>query len=144
MSNEVIGAMVIAVVDPGLPVARRFVKAAQGLHWSNSALTATVQAYVSHVRTLTELAAPDLCADVRTWSASGFKTLPASTESFVRRFMPAWVAAGELPGALMRYEPASTRALAARAVALEAKFSAFEAREVYTWGHIMDALELWP
>jgi hypothetical protein len=144
MSDEVIGAMVIAVVDPGLPVARRFVREAQGLHWSSSALTATVQAYVSHVRTLTQLAAPDLCLDVHTWAASGFATLPASTQTFVKRFMPAWVAAGELPGALTRYEQSATRALAARAMALEERFSAFEAREVYTWGHIMDALELWP
>lgn len=144
LSNEVIGTMVLAVVDAGAPVAKRFIRAAEGLRWSSGALTRRVEAYVAHVRTLTALPAPDLCSDVRAWAASGFQRLPTSTEDFNRRFMPAWVAAGELPSALSRYEQGSTRALAKRASALESTFSEFEARAVETWGTIMEALELWP
>ena len=144
LSNEVIGAMVTAVVDQGLPLARQYIRSAERLRWSNGRLTSEVQGYVGKVRVLTALAPPALCADVRAWAASGFQSLTASTEGFDRRFMPAWVAAGELPQALSRYEQGGTRALARRAAALESTFGDFEARAVETWGRIMNALELWP
>jgi len=144
LSNEVIGAMVIAVVQKGLPGARQFVRSAGALRWSNSGLTRQLHGYVEHVRTLTSLAAPTLCADVRAWAASGFRTLPASTETFDSRFWPAWVAIGELPAALTRYEQGETRSLVRRAEGYEGQIFEVEAHAVETWGEIMNALELHP
>jgi hypothetical protein len=144
LSNEVIGAMVISVVIPGLPLAKPFVRATQGLRWSSAALTNQIQGYVSHVRTLTKLPPPDLCGDVRAWAAIGFQRLPPKTEAFDRVFMPAWVAAGDLPPGLVRFEQGTTRAQAQRASSLEGTFTEFEARQVAVWGNIMNALELWP
>ena len=144
LSNEVIGAMVMSVVAPGLPLAKPFVRATEHLRWSSGSLTREIGAYVGHLRTLTQLAPPHLCSDIRSWAASGFQALPASTVSFDRRFLPAWVAAGYLPRALARFENGSTRALARRVASYENAFVEFEAREIEQWGHIMSALELWP
>ena len=144
LSNEVIGAMVLAVVRRGLSLAKSFVGASQGLSWSSRGLTREVQAYVGHVRVLSKLAPPDLCADVRAWASSGFQKLAPATEGFDREFMPNWVAAGDLPAGLSRFEQGSTGSLARRASSLEATFTDFEARQVAVWGNIMNALELWP
>jgi hypothetical protein len=144
LSNEVIGAMVLAVVKRGLSLAKSFVGATQALHWSSRALTREVQEYVGHVRVLSKLAPPDLCADVRAWASSGFQRLAPATEAFDRVFMPNWVAAGNLPAGLSRFEPGPTGSLAQRASTLEGTFTEFETRQVVVWGDIMNALELWP
>jgi hypothetical protein len=93
---------------------------------------------------MASLPVPALCADVRSWVASGYKTLPASTTSFSPRFINAWVAVGMLPPGLARFEGASERALAARVTRLESALADFEAREVETWGDIMTTLGLNP
>jgi hypothetical protein len=144
LSNEVIGAMVTAVVRLDLPAGRDFVSVAGRLTWSSPSVTRTVHAYVGKVRTLVALAPPRLCSDVQSWASSGFRALPASTITFAPRFMSAWVAAGELPAALASYETADERALLRRSNRLETELTDLEAREVETWGHIMDALALWP
>jgi hypothetical protein len=144
LSDEVIGDMVLTSGRLILPAARRFVSATARLSWSNRALTATVHAYVRNIAALTRLAPPRLCSDVRSWAASSFRTLPPSTVAFVPRFMSAWVAPGELPPALARFETPADRQLAHTTNGLEERFSELEAREVETWGHIMDTLALLP
>lgn len=144
MSNEVIGAMVIAAAKPDLQAIRTFVHAAAGLSWSDSALTHTVRAYVNDAKTIASLPAPNLCADVKAWAADGYTSLPSSTVAFVGKFMPAWVALGLLPPALGRYESAADRALAGSTTPLERQLSEGEARAVEHWGAIMNTLALWP
>jgi hypothetical protein len=144
LSNEVIGAIVTAAIHPDLGSIRAFVRATSSLHWSNHALTREVHEYVSQVRAMAALPAPDVCADVRSWAASGFATLPPSTLSFSPRFMADWVALGTQPSGLSRYESSGLRSLAGRASQHEAQLSEFEAERVETWGKIMDALELFP
>lgn len=144
LSNEVIGTMVTTVTQHNLAPTRSFNRTVASLRWSSQALTKAVRAYVAKGRTLTSLRVPSLCADIRAWVASGYQTLPASTVSFDRRFMPAWVAPGYLPKALAAYETPQDRALARRTVRLEEKWSEFEAYEVETWGDIMNELVLQP
>jgi hypothetical protein len=144
MSDEVIGAMVIGAAKPDLQAIRTFVGAVGGLSWSNRALTATVRAYTTHLKTVLSLPAPNLCGDVKAWAADGFHSLPASTVSFDAKFMPAWVAVGRLPPQLSVYESGSVKALAGRSAPLEQQLNEGEARAVEHWGDIMDTLELWP
>ena len=144
LSNEVIGAIVTSVVKDGLGAARSFVRSVAPLHWSNRGLNRTIHAYAAKVKVLTTLSAPHLCADVKAWAASGFKTLPASTVAFDKRFVPAWVGAGELPESLKPYEPAADRPLVRQTVRLEERWEDFEAKEVESWGAIMDAMVLQP
>jgi hypothetical protein len=144
MSNEVIGLMVTSAVDTDLPSIREYVRTASRLRWSRGSINRTIQGYIKNVRTLTELHPPDLCADVRSWAASGYTKLPATTVAFDARFVPAWVALGEIPSSLRPFESASDRALVRIANKRESDLTEFEAREVSTWGQIMDALELNP
>ncbi|HMD56616.1 MAG TPA: hypothetical protein VKG82_04005 [Solirubrobacteraceae bacterium] len=144
LSNEVIGTMVTAAIHPDLGSIREYLRSAAHLRWSSSGLTSAVAGYVSKLKTMASLSEPKLCADVRSWAASGFKTLPPSTVAFDDRFVPDWVALGELPSSLSRFEQSSERSLAGRSAARETELTDFEAREVETWGKIMDALELNP
>jgi hypothetical protein len=144
LSNEVIGAMVTSAIHADLPSIREYLRAAGRLRWSSRSLTRAVQGYVGQLRTMSSLAVPAVCADVRSWAASGFSTLPPSTVTFGQRFMPAWVALGELPAGLGRFESGPVRALAQRSSQREVQLTDFEASEVETWGGIMTSLELHP
>jgi hypothetical protein len=144
LSNELIGAMVTSVVALDRPAGHRFVSATEHLRWSDSGLTRRIRTYTSKVRALTAMAQPDICRDIGRWAASGFKALPPTTLAFAPRFMSVWVGLGELPAALGRYETGADRSLAARIARLESQFTDLEAREVETWGDIMNELELWP
>jgi hypothetical protein len=144
LEDEVIGAMVIAVVGLDRPAGRAFVSAAGRLRWSDRKVTRAIHSYVEKVRTLLVLPQPSLCSDIRSWAASGFATLSASTLTFTPRFMAAWVAIGELPPALVRYETPDERPLFARTRRLEARLSDLEAREVKTFSEIIKIVGLGP
>jgi hypothetical protein len=144
LSDELIGAMLLNAARTDRQAALRFSSTVRGLRWSSRALTAAIQGYAGKLRTLSGLTAPPLCADVRSWAASGFKALPSATPRFDAVFMPAWVSAGELPPQLAAFEQPQTRTLAARAEHLEALVSDFEAQAVETYAQIMNALALLP
>jgi hypothetical protein len=144
LSDELIGAMVLAVVALNRPAGRAFVHSVEHLAWSDRSLTRQLHTYIEHVRALLALARPDLCGDVRAWAANGFHTLPPSTLAFSPRFMDAWVGLGELPAALARFVAPAQRALFAQTRRLEERFTDLEAREVETYSAIMSALSLWP
>src|SRR5665213_3711587 len=61
---------------------RTFARAVKPLRWSNPKLTRRAQAYARSLSELAALPLPNLCGDVRTWSASGFRTIPAITLAF--------------------------------------------------------------
>jgi hypothetical protein len=146
LSNEVIGAMVTSAVHlvEARP-SREYVRTAQRLSWSNRALTQAVHAYANKALGLVALAPPQLCADIKSWAASGFHMLPASAAAFAPRFMSLWIAPGELPPALVRYETPAERPLLRRTERLEKQFTEMEAHAgVNTWGEIMDGLGLLP
>jgi hypothetical protein len=144
LSNEVIGAMVTTANRSNIPQMDRFVAAAAPLRWSNRSLTRVIRGYVGQLRTMAALAVPDLCGDVRAWAASGYRALPASTIRFGARFMPAWVALGELPGSLTSYERPEDRGLVTRSVQDEVRISDFEAEAVETYSEIMNEIGINP
>jgi hypothetical protein len=144
LSNEIIGAMVTAAIDTNLPAINSYLRVAEHSRWSNRRLTSTVHAYAAQVRTMATLAAPDLCGDIKAWVASGFQTLSPRTVTFDQRFMPSWVALGELPTALAAYERPDERAVLQRSNQLEIKLSNFEAEAVETYAELMNALGVLP
>ena len=144
LSNEVIGAMVIASYRPALPAIHSFVSSVAALRWSSSSLTREVRSYAGALRTLAALPAPPLCADVRAWAAGGFGSPPARTAAFDTRFLGSWVAIGRQFSGLARAESSSARVLAARTRRLEARIAEAEVKAIETWGPIMNALELSP
>lgn len=144
LSNEVIGTMVIAAGKPDLGAIATYLRTVRGMRWSSSSVTHAVSSYAAMLGKLYRLRAPDLCADVRSWVATGFTALPASTVGFVKVFYPNWVALGLLPPGLARFESGSSRSLARRADAFERQLTDAEAQAVETWGSIMDELLLNP
>jgi hypothetical protein len=142
LSDEVVGAIVVAGTQPNITAIKAFIRAAAGLRWSSRALTSTVRAYTHKLQTLSALAPPNLCADVRSWAASGYQTLPAGTVRFDALYTPVWVALGELPAALRSFEGPQDRGLVRTINQLENEITEFEARAVERYGEILDALEL--
>lgn len=144
LSNELIGALVLAAYHPGVSLERRFAAEVAGLRWSSGSLTRTIHTYAASLHTLAGLKAPDVCGDVRAWAHGGFGAASPTTVAFDARFMPAWVAVGELPPGLSASESGEARSLAGRARGYEAQLSELEAHAVEIWGEGMNTLELWP
>jgi hypothetical protein len=144
LSNEVIGTMVLTASRVDVAAAHVFVRAVRGLRWSSAALTRTIRGYASQVSRFAALAVPKLCSDIRSWTASAFQSLPASTIPFDQAFLSSWVAPGDLPSGLASYETGAERPLLARTAHLENEVTELEAREVSTWGNIMNELNLLP
>ncbi len=144
LSNEVIGAMVLSAGQPDRPAVKTYIGAVRGLRWSSGSITGAVKGYAANLSKLYGLSVPDLCADVKAWRATGYKSLPSSTISFVETFYPNWVALGLLPSGLARFESSQGRSLAHSAARFEYQLTNVEAEAVETWGDVMDTLELWP
>jgi hypothetical protein len=144
LSNEVIGAMVIAAIRPDLREVAALIRVAASLSWSNRRLTGIVHSYAAKLRTLSKLAPPDLCGDVKAWVSGGYRALPPSTVRFDARFVPAWVALGELPGLLKPYERPDEQGALRRSKQIEVELTDGEARAVESWGKIMNSLALNP
>jgi hypothetical protein len=142
LSDEVVGALVLAGGRPDLPAVHVFTRTVARLHWSNHGLTSTLKSYAGKLNTLSALAPPALCADVRAWVASGYQTLPASTVSFDTAYTPVWVALGELPKSLGAFEQPQEQALLHRSNQAETLLTEAEARAVETYADILDALEV--
>ena len=144
VSYEIIGAMVLAAYHDAQPQITAYIRVAARSHWSSRTLTASIHAYAGKLTTLSTLAAPNLCADIRAWAASGYKSLPASTVGFDQRFVPAWVALGELPAQLASSERSDERGTLQLSGVLEEKLTNFEAEAVDTYSALMKALAVWP
>jgi hypothetical protein len=146
LSDEVIGAMVLGAYNTDISAGLRFIRVTKNLHWSNPKLTNTIRSYVAKLKVLSTLTAPNVCADIKAWAASGYRTLPESTIQFDKQFMPNWVAIGESPIRLLApYKQPTQTATLRRTTQLESRITEFEAEDgVETWGRIMDGLVLQP
>jgi hypothetical protein len=144
LSNEVIGTLVLTAIHLDIPAGRAYVNAVRTLRWSSSSLTRSVHGYAEKVTKMITLPVPKLCQDVSSWASSGFTVLPAATRPFDDAFLGSWVSPGLLPSALKPYEDAALRALVRQTEKQESAIVELEAREVETWGKIMDSLELLP
>ena len=117
-------------------IIQAFERAVEPLRWSDARITRDLAGYVSSLRELSELPLPDLCADLRSWSASGFQTIPVATVQFDRRLEAIH---GEPPPAslLVPYEGRAQRILAARVARLESTLGALETTSEQAWGDML-------
>jgi hypothetical protein len=145
LSNEVVGTITIAAIRPDAAAIVAFARAVARLHWSDAALTSTIAAYTHKLEAQSRFPAPDLCGDLRAWAASGYQRLPASTVRFDGSFFPLDIAIGLLPKGLPSAGVSSAqREILQRSKKLEAQLTEGEARAVFPWGQIMEALGLNP
>jgi hypothetical protein len=144
LTFELVGEMRLAASRPNAGAVAAFARTVAPLHWSNAKLTNAVRSYSRQLRKQSLLAIPDVCAEVRAWVASGFRTLPEGTRRF-NVALPEYVAMGMLPTRLIApFVTPAQRSVLQRTRQLEEGISEFEAFAVETWGKIMDALALNP
>jgi hypothetical protein len=82
MSYEVAGALWATAYHTDAKYANAFIKAVSPLHWSNPSIARSAHKFIRGLREMMALQVPNLCADVRSWTATGYKTIPASTLQF--------------------------------------------------------------
>jgi hypothetical protein len=120
MSYEVAAALWSVAYGTAAGPIRTFVAATARLHWSNHAITRAAASYARNLREFSALPLPNLCADVRSWTASAFQVVPAATLSIDRR-----AEAIELntvaPRLLRPYESGNDASVLARTMQLETK-----------------------
>jgi hypothetical protein len=76
MSHEV--AVALWSIDYGYSAGpiEKFAKAIGPLRWTNSRVTRAAHTLASNLSALARIRLPDICADVRAWSATGFTVVP--------------------------------------------------------------------
>lgn len=82
LSYEVAGALFATGYHTDAKIADRFIEAVSSLRWSNPAIARRLHVFVTGLREMIALTVPNLCADVRSWIASGYQTVLARTLRF--------------------------------------------------------------
>lgn len=82
LSYEVTGALWATGYHTDARIVDTAIEEASRLQWSSPSLTRRVHQYLRGLREMTALQVPDLCGDIRSWTASGYQTIPASTLAF--------------------------------------------------------------
>jgi hypothetical protein len=79
LSYAVAGALWATGYHTDSKIAQAFIRVVNPLRWSNPSITRSAHKFIVGLREMTSLSVPDLCGDVRSWNASGYQTIPAST-----------------------------------------------------------------
>jgi hypothetical protein len=102
---------------------RGFARVVSRLRWSSRALTRLIHSAAAAEAAQATIPPPDLCADIRTWVGSGFKSISAGTEAYVHQES---ILTGETRGAssaitrkLAPYENRSDKKIARQIASLE-------------------------
>jgi hypothetical protein len=142
MSYEVAAALWSVAYGSAAGPIRTFVAATGRLHWSNRAITRAAASYARNLHEFAILPLPNLCGDIRAWTASGFHTVPAATLSFDRRAEV--VQLNTVPARLLRSsESGSDASVLARTMQLETTIEENEFnRGQNDWIKLLDTLGL--
>jgi hypothetical protein len=121
---------------------RAFAKTVGSLHWSNPNLTSTARHYAKTLEGLAALPLPNLCANVREWKVSDFRTIPAATLQLDER---AEALEGHTipPRLLAPYERPADRGIVAQTTRLETKLEHTETVVGFSdWDMLLETLGL--
>jgi hypothetical protein len=122
---EVVGALWSVGYGTDVGPIEAFARAVRSLRFSDRKLARLAQAYARSLHELATLAPPDLCGDVRAWSSSGFRVVPAATSAFDRRVEA--IEPRPVPARLLaRYERAEDRGMLKSIAREEATLESFE------------------
>jgi hypothetical protein len=142
MSYEVAGALWATLYHTDASAVQAFIRAVKPLKWSNGKITHIAHAYIRSLRELAALTSPDLCGDVRAWSADGFKAVPAATIQFDRHVEA--IEGKSIPLRLLApYELSTDKDVAARTAHLETQL--YDAETVVgfnDWDTLLQTLAL--
>jgi hypothetical protein len=142
LSYEVAGALWATGYHTNAKIVQAFVRAIKPLRWSNPAITRSAHKFATGLHEMTTLPVPDLCADVRSWAAGGYKAVTANTEQYDRRVEA--IEVKEVPRRLLIpfLQPAD-KGLIARVLHLATKFEELEfTRGQSDWDTLLEVLAL--
>jgi hypothetical protein len=125
LAYEVAGALWATAYDADAKFANQFIDAVSPLRWSNHTIVRRGLKFIIGLHEMIALHVPDLCGDVRAWTATGFKTVPADTEEFDQHVESIDVAIPS-PRILAPYVQQSDRGLFARVQRLVKRFEELE------------------
>jgi hypothetical protein len=132
MTYEVAGALWSTAYHTDAPIVQAFSRAVTPLRWSNRAITRDADTYAASLRGLSVVPLPDLCGDVRAWSASGFSAIPTTTTQFDHHVEA--IEGHPVPLSLLApYEGPSQHALARQVAKLEARWEELEGELSQKW-----------
>lgn len=80
--EELAASLEAASLEPDRPATASFVATVTPLHWSESEVTRSVRSGIAQAQAETEGPPPSVCADIKIWVESGYKTLSAATRGF--------------------------------------------------------------
>jgi hypothetical protein len=99
---------------------RTFAQVVGHLHWNNRRIARLAERYASSLQAYAALPLPDLCAEVGSWKATGFQTIPPVVAALDAREQA--IDATALPAGLVApYERGNDAAVLARTEGLEIK-----------------------
>jgi hypothetical protein len=142
LSSEVAGALWATGYRTDAAIVRKFVKAVRRLRWSNPAINRSARKFTTGLLEMTQLSIPDLCGDVRTWAASGYKAVPADVVSYDQHVEA--IEVKEIPRKLLRpYVQPGDRQLVSRVERLDKRFEELEfERGQIDWNALLEVLAL--
>jgi hypothetical protein len=85
MSHEVAVALWSIAYGAANGPIERFAGVVKPLRWTSARINRIVHAFVANLTALATIPTPDLCADVRAWTAGGFTTVPRHVTELDRR-----------------------------------------------------------
>jgi hypothetical protein len=142
VSYEAAGALWSVTYGADAGPIRAFVRAVAPLRWSNPELTRAARDYARSLHELATLQLPNLCADVRTWSAGGFRTIPTSTIRF-DRYVESIEGHTIAQRLLAPYEHPADRSIVERTTRLETKLEHTETVTGFDdWDSLLETLGL--
>jgi hypothetical protein len=142
LSYEVVGALWSVSYGADAGPIHVFDRAVRPLRWTNHKLTRIAQGYAKSLVELAALPMPNLCGDVRAWSTSGFRTIPATTISFDRHAES--IEGHSIPPRLLApYEQPGDRGILESTTRLEKKLESTETVTGFNdWDQLLETLGL--
>jgi hypothetical protein len=142
LSYEVAGALWATGYHTDASIIRTFAKAVRPLRWTNPATNRSARKFITGLQEMSALSVPDLCGDVRAWSAGGFKAVSSNTERFDRHVEA--IEVKQIPRRLLaKYLQPSDRGLLKRVERLYTRFSELEFKTGQdSWDTLLETLAL--
>jgi hypothetical protein len=142
LSYEVSGALWATGYHTDAKFVQQFTNEVSSLRWSNHAIVHRGLEFIIGLHEMVALQVPDLCADVRSWTAGGFSTVSPDTRQFDQHVESINV---EIPSLQMfaPYVEPSDRALFARVKHLVTRFEELEFTSGQKfWNKLLETLAL--
>jgi hypothetical protein len=142
LAAETAGALWATGYDTDANIVRKFVKAVSPLRWSNPKINRASHRYLKGLQEMVALTVPDLCGDVRAWSAGGFGAITPATAQYARHAED--IEVKEIPRNLLRpFVQSADKGLVAKAEALALRFEELEiGRGMEDWDMLLETLAL--